>query len=48
MVEVSDVIVCIDNILTINSNTWHMVGGDFNFEYASANNNFGLSLFAKV
>ena len=48
LVEASAVITHIDNKLTINSNTWHIVVGDFNFECHSVNNDFGLSLFVKI
>ena len=40
--EAGAVICYIDNTLTLNSNTWHIVGGDFNFECDSANSNFGF------
>ena len=48
LVDASAVIACIDNILALNNNCWHLIGGDFNFVCAPFNNNFGYSIFADV
>ena len=47
-VDASAVIACIDNVLALNNNCWHVIGGDFNFDCAPFNNNFGYSIFADV
>ena len=48
MVDASAVIACIDNVLALNNNCCHVIGGDFNFDCALFNNNFGYSIFADV
>ena len=48
LVDDSAVIACIVNVLALNNNCWHVVGGDFNFDCAPFNNNFGYSIFADV
>ena len=48
LVDASAVIACIDNVLALNNNCWHVIGGDFNFDCSPFNNNFGYSIFADV
>ena len=47
-VDASTVIACIDNVLALNNNCWHVIGGDFNFDCAPFNNNFGYSIFMDI